>query len=109
MFPNVPQDLMERLYAKMGGVPRYILQASETEFVRNPNDIITAEDKAFSRVRRAIDEVKDASKLLEYIGQAKDSLEFSSRLLHRWPHLDNNRTTTSNGPQPISKKNSTKS
>lgn len=91
VFSVVPQDLMERLYTKMGGVPRYVLQASAKVLARDPNDTTTAEDQAFVRVRRAIDEVKDAAKLLEYIGQAKDSLELSSRLLHRWPNENDRR------------------
>jgi hypothetical protein len=34
---------------------------------------------------QALDNVKDKVKLMQYFAQGRDTLEFSGRLIHRWP------------------------
>ncbi|KAF9427355.1 hypothetical protein BGZ76_002369 [Entomortierella beljakovae] len=43
---------------------------------------------AYSRVKQAIDLVKNPHRLLQYFEQARESLQHSGRLLHRWPTED---------------------
>ncbi|RUO96576.1 hypothetical protein BC936DRAFT_141808 [Jimgerdemannia flammicorona] len=85
IFTDVPKDFMEELYNMIGGVPRYVLEAAATILVRDPNNRDGAVKGAYSRVNKAIDEVKKPSMLLQCVAQARESLEFSSRLLHHWP------------------------
>ncbi|KAF9083319.1 hypothetical protein BGX29_003223, partial [Mortierella sp. GBA35] len=44
-----------------------------------------AKKSAIQRVDEALDSVKDPMALLQYFAQGRKTLEFSSRLLHRWP------------------------
>lgn len=44
-----------------------------------------AKKSAIQRVDEALDSVKDPMVLLQYLAQVRETLEFSSRLLHRWP------------------------
>ncbi|RUP49956.1 hypothetical protein BC936DRAFT_140878 [Jimgerdemannia flammicorona] len=85
IFTDVPKDFMEELYNMIGGVPRYVLEAAATILVRDPNNRDGAVKGACSRVNNAIDEVKKPSMLLQCVAQARESLEFGSRLLHHWP------------------------
>lgn len=52
---------------------------------QDPEDLHGAEDSACRRVVAALDNIKDPMVLLQYLNQGKDTLEFSSRLIHRWP------------------------
>ena len=47
-----------------------------------------ARSAAYRRVKGAIDKIKEPLVLMQYFAQGKDSLEFSSCLLHRWPSDD---------------------
>jgi hypothetical protein len=40
---------------------------------------------ACERLEQALERVKDPVMLMQYFSQGKDTLEFSSRLIHRWP------------------------
>lgn len=85
MYFGVSKELMTNLYTKIGGVPGYVLQNPSIELARDKDDITGAELAALARIDTAIDGVKDPAMLLDYVRQKKNSLEFSSRLLHRWP------------------------
>lgn len=85
VYSIVPQELMKTLYQKIGGVPRYVLEAPSVEFSRN-GTFISASRSAYKRIQEALDSVKSAAKLLDCVRQAKDNLEVSSRILHRWPN-----------------------
>ncbi|CAG8458803.1 2378_t:CDS:1 [Paraglomus occultum] len=69
---------------KIGGVPRDVLAFPTAILSQNPNDLDTAEKKAYSHVKKAIEDVNDAT-FLRLIAQAKDS---SGHLLHCWPKDD---------------------
>lgn len=87
-FQAVSKEFMEQLYDLIGGVPRYVLEKPKDVLSLDPDDLAGAKDSAYERVRQAIDSVKDPLKLMQCFRQGKDSLEFSSRLLHRWPSDD---------------------
>ncbi|KAH7057951.1 hypothetical protein BKA57DRAFT_418711 [Linnemannia elongata] len=72
-FQVVPLEAMEDLYAKIGGVPRYVLE--------RPMKV----SMACERLGQALDRVKDPVMLMQFFAQGKDTLDFSSRLIHRWP------------------------
>ncbi|KAG0345685.1 hypothetical protein BGZ54_005463, partial [Gamsiella multidivaricata] len=82
-------DFMEKLYVKMEGVPRYVLQFPWVILGRDKNATAEAEDEAYRGVDEAIKCVKNPAMLLECFAHGRDSLEFSSRILHRWPTADN--------------------
>ncbi|KAG0324733.1 hypothetical protein BG004_003375 [Podila humilis] len=52
---------------------------------QDPEDLQGAEDSACKHVVAALHNVKDPMVLLQYLKQGNDTLEFSSRLVHRWP------------------------
>ena len=81
--PELKADLVESLYSKIGGVPRYVLDVAET-FCSKGLERNKIEDKAYLRVQEAINGVEDMQKLLQYISQEKHS----SQLPHRWPKED---------------------
>ncbi|KAF9110773.1 hypothetical protein BGX30_007868, partial [Mortierella sp. GBA39] len=54
----------------------------------DPNDCAGAKKSAYEIVRLAIKSVKEPLKMMQCFREGKDSLEFSSRLLHRWPSDD---------------------
>ncbi|KAI7829509.1 hypothetical protein BC939DRAFT_9926 [Gamsiella multidivaricata] len=87
-FNVVGQDLMKRLYFKIGGVPRYVLHSPANTLGRDRNDFAGAESKALYRVQLALNNAKGPLTLLQYLAQKGESLEFSSHLLHRWPTND---------------------
>ncbi|KAF9176664.1 hypothetical protein BGZ51_009808, partial [Haplosporangium sp. Z 767] len=87
-FKVVPKNLMEELYGRIGGVSRYVLEQPMRVLTRNPSNIAGARKSAFAHVQQAIDLVKDPLKMMQYFPQGKESLEYSSRLLHRWPTDD---------------------
>jgi len=84
-FPCVPFSLMKRIYIKLGGVPRYVLQTPATELVRRFSNNDDAEECALKRFEEALTTIRDIGNLLECVAQNKDNLAFSSRLLHWWP------------------------
>ncbi|KAG0290730.1 hypothetical protein BGZ98_003305 [Dissophora globulifera] len=89
-FNVLKPEFVEMLYVKMGGIPRYVLRSPSIVLQRDPTDIANAENEAYRRVKEAIDRVKEPDMLLECFAHGRDSLEFSSRILHRWPK-DKNR------------------
>ncbi|KAF9140206.1 hypothetical protein BGX20_007564, partial [Mortierella sp. AD010] len=69
----------------IGGVPRYVLETPKEVLDLNRSDQRLARERAYERVKRALDNIKDPLVLIQYLAQGKDSLEYSGRLLHRWP------------------------
>ncbi|KAK5796922.1 hypothetical protein F5H01DRAFT_401352, partial [Linnemannia elongata] len=61
----VPLEAVEELYSKIGGVPRYVLRWPMKVLKLSPDDLDSAKVTA-----------------------SKESLDFSSRLIHRWPTND---------------------
>jgi hypothetical protein len=53
-----------------------------------PDDLDRAKAMACERLEQALERVKDPVMLMQYFSQGKDTLEFSSRLIHRWPVND---------------------
>ena len=84
VFGKLETNLVEFLYHKIGGIPRYVLQVAEVCLVQGL-DRKEIEDRSYCLVQEPIDEVEDIAKLLQYISQAK---EHSSQLLHCWPKED---------------------
>ncbi|KAK5801644.1 hypothetical protein F5H01DRAFT_384180 [Linnemannia elongata] len=84
-FQVVPLEAMEDLYAKIGGVPRYVLERPMKELNLIPDDLESAKAMACERLGQALDRVKDPVMLMQFFAQGKDTLDFSSRLIHRWP------------------------
>ncbi|KAK3811666.1 MAG: hypothetical protein J3R72DRAFT_69794 [Linnemannia gamsii] len=91
-FQVVPLDMAEELYSMIGGVPRYVLEKPMKVLNRLHNDRFNdhrrAKDEACERLVQALDKVKDPVMLMQCFSHGKDSLEFSSRLIHRWPTDD---------------------
>ncbi|KAG0060478.1 hypothetical protein BGZ92_006698, partial [Podila epicladia] len=54
----------------------------------NPHDVKGAEESALKRLEQAFNNVKNPIDMMQYFSQGKDTLEFSSRLIHRWPSDD---------------------
>ncbi|KAF9149432.1 hypothetical protein DFQ26_001964, partial [Actinomortierella ambigua] len=52
---------------------------------RLPNDLERAKAAGCQRLDDALARVKDPIVLMQYFAQGRDTLEFSSRLMHRWP------------------------
>ncbi|RUS12980.1 hypothetical protein BC937DRAFT_86541, partial [Endogone sp. FLAS-F59071] len=73
-FGIMSQNFMENLYNKIGGVPRYVLQFPMNALSKDPNDLVKAEKCAYAHVKMAIDHVKDVSKLLQFLAEARESL-----------------------------------
>ncbi|KAF9943781.1 hypothetical protein BGZ65_000287, partial [Modicella reniformis] len=95
-FKVVEQKFLERLHAKIGGIPRYVLKSPATKIRRIganvPYEKAVVEDRAeieaYRRVKEAIEFVKDPSILVNCIANKKETLQFSGRILHRWPNPD---------------------
>ena len=87
-FNVVSKDLLEELFRMIGGVPRYVLKRPMKVLEICPNDTTHAKKSAFERVGLAIDFVKDPQMMMQCLAQGKESLQHSSRLLHRWPTDD---------------------
>ncbi|KAG0273941.1 hypothetical protein BGZ97_010591, partial [Linnemannia gamsii] len=87
-FQVVPLEALEDLYAKIGGVPRYVLERPMKILNFTPDDLDRAKAMACERLEQALERVKDPVMLMQYFSQGKDTLEFSSRLIHRWPMDD---------------------
>ncbi|KAK5796884.1 hypothetical protein F5H01DRAFT_401134 [Linnemannia elongata] len=87
-FEVVPLEAVEELYSKIGGVPRYVLERPMQNLSLRPNDLERAKVMACERLEQALDRVKDPVILMQYFSQGRDTLDFSSRLIHRWPMDD---------------------
>ncbi|KAG0079876.1 hypothetical protein BGZ90_001411, partial [Linnemannia elongata] len=87
-FEVVPLEAVEELYSKIGGVPRYVLERPMQHLSLRPNDLERAKVMACERLEQALDRVKDPVMLMQYFSQGRDTLDFSSRLIHRWPMDD---------------------
>ncbi|KAG0195610.1 hypothetical protein BGX28_001002 [Mortierella sp. GBA30] len=87
-FHVVPEDIVEELYGMIGGVPRYVLEKPKDVLNLDPSDTADAKKSACARVLQAIDVVRDPLRMMQCFEQGKESLEHSSRLLHRWPTHD---------------------
>ncbi|KAF9201043.1 hypothetical protein BGZ49_008727, partial [Haplosporangium sp. Z 27] len=90
-FEVIPPTLFEKLYARIGGIPRYVLEMPRKELwnistdeEQRKIDIERAWTAATLRIDKAIDNLKEPSMLLRYFAKGKDTLENSSRILHRW-------------------------
>ncbi|KAK5797017.1 hypothetical protein F5H01DRAFT_373560 [Linnemannia elongata] len=87
-FEVVPLEAVEELYSKIGGVPRYVLRWPMKVLKLSPDDLDSAKVTACERLEQALKTVQDPVTLMQYFSQAKESLDFSSRLIHRWPTND---------------------
>ncbi|KAF9352096.1 hypothetical protein BGX26_010023 [Mortierella sp. AD094] len=56
-FKVITKDFMKRLYVKMGGVPRYVLQTLAIVLGRNKRNTDKAIEEAYHRVKQAIEYV----------------------------------------------------
>ncbi|KAG0246080.1 hypothetical protein BG011_002565, partial [Mortierella polycephala] len=83
-FKVIPKNLMEELYGMIGGVPRYVLEKPMDVLNLNPSNTAGAKKSACARVWQAIDFVRAPLRMMQCF-EGKESLEYSSRLLHRWP------------------------
>ncbi|KAK5827649.1 hypothetical protein F5H01DRAFT_100823 [Linnemannia elongata] len=84
-FEVVPLEAVEELYSKIGGVPRYVLQWPMKVLNLSPDDLDSAKVTACECLEQALKTVKNPVTLMQYFSQAEGSLDFSSRLIHRWP------------------------
>ncbi|KAF9370891.1 hypothetical protein BGX21_005360 [Mortierella sp. AD011] len=87
---RVSKTFLKELYNMIGGVPRYVLERPKDVLDLDQFDHRLAKQTAYERVQRALDNIKDPLVLMQYFAQGKDSLVYSSRLLHRWPKQDHN-------------------
>ncbi|KAF9198323.1 hypothetical protein BGZ49_000879 [Haplosporangium sp. Z 27] len=84
-FNIVSEKFMVELYNLIDGVPRYVLEKPGNQLHFDKKDLDTARKEACSRVEAALANLNNPLRLLQYFEQAKDSLQYSSRLLHRRP------------------------
>ncbi|KFH63328.1 hypothetical protein MVEG_10738 [Podila verticillata NRRL 6337] len=84
----VPLQVVEELYSRIGGVPRYVLARPKKELRLYPNNLEGAKEKSCERLVQALGRVEDPVMMMQLFVQGKDSLDFSSRLVHRWPKED---------------------
>ncbi|KAF9921127.1 hypothetical protein BGZ65_010620, partial [Modicella reniformis] len=97
-FSKIKEDVMKEFYAKIGGVPRYVLQKPAIPLNRFANRKVAEEgaekaaekeaaEAAYGRVQQAINSVWDAATYIECISKARESKEISS-IHHLWPTPD---------------------
>lgn len=55
---------------------------------RRPDDLQRAKAKALERLVKALHKVNDPVTLMQFFSQGRNTLEFSSCLIHRWPTDD---------------------
>ncbi|CAB4384342.1 unnamed protein product [Rhizophagus irregularis] len=89
VFPEVPQDIMQELYYKAGGVPRYVFRRVEISLHYGSDPKIDVERQmiiyeAFERVQQALLLVEDFSGLLNCFTENAYFIQYSSHLVHRW-------------------------
>ncbi|CAG8637334.1 7411_t:CDS:2, partial [Ambispora gerdemannii] len=89
IFQNVPKDIILNLYDKVGGVPRYVLRRADDalQCCKDPRmpdekDIIK---RALGRVATALQQVKNFDDLILCVTEDAYYIQYSSRLVHRWP------------------------
>jgi hypothetical protein len=96
VFPDVPEDIMQALYFKAGGVPRYVFRRVEISLQygldpKTPEGKETIIDQAFERVEQALLQVKDFNDLILCFTENAYFIQYSSRLVHRWADPSYNR------------------
>ncbi|KAG0046140.1 hypothetical protein BGZ83_008662 [Gryganskiella cystojenkinii] len=87
-FKVVPLKLVQELYSKIGGVPMYVLARPMKELRLYPNNLETAKERSCERLAQALERVQNPVVMMQLFAQGKDSLDFSSHLVHRWPSQD---------------------
>ncbi|KAF9279970.1 hypothetical protein BGZ88_012439 [Linnemannia elongata] len=70
-FEVVPSEVVEELYSKIGGVPRYVLQRPMKELSLRPDDLEGAKVVACERLVQALDGVEDPVMLMQYFSQGE--------------------------------------
>ncbi|CAG8737495.1 432_t:CDS:2, partial [Funneliformis caledonium] len=90
VFPDVPEDIMLALYDKAGGVPRYVFRRVESSLKydldpKTPEGKEMIIKKAFERVEFALLQVKNFDDLIACFTENAYFVQYSSRLVHRWP------------------------
>ncbi|KAF9978383.1 hypothetical protein BGZ73_002562 [Actinomortierella ambigua] len=58
------------------------------ELALHPNDLDRAKAVTCGRAEEALRFIEDPMPLMQYFSQAKESLAYRSRLIHRWPSFD---------------------
>ncbi|GJJ72954.1 hypothetical protein EMPS_05312 [Entomortierella parvispora] len=84
-FNRVPLHVMDDLYLKIGGVPRYVLARAMQEVIISPDNLESVIERSSERLVRALNNVYDPVMMRQLLARGKDSLEFSSALVHPWP------------------------
>ncbi|GES95208.1 crinkler (CRN) family protein, putative [Rhizophagus clarus] len=84
IFPDVPKDLMLKLYDKAGGVPRYVLEMPKTQTKQNDSEEIIIQ-KSLSRIKGSILSIANFNELLLCFTNKADYVKISSCIIHRWP------------------------
>ncbi|KAH7053022.1 hypothetical protein BKA57DRAFT_534145 [Linnemannia elongata] len=79
-----PRDL-EELKKCRSSVVGFEVVPSKVRLSLHPNDLERAKVMACERLEQALDRVKDPVTLMQCFSQGKDTLDISSRLIHRWP------------------------
>ncbi|KAF9542563.1 hypothetical protein EC957_001856 [Mortierella hygrophila] len=91
-YSMVSFELMDELYSKIGGMPRYVLERPMKELNHRPRDLDGAKTKALYRLEQTLKTVDSSITLLQQLfPQGKDDLDSSDSLVHRWP-TDDHRT-----------------
>ncbi|KAF9316071.1 hypothetical protein BG003_002377 [Podila horticola] len=90
-FQEVPPEMMRELHSEIGGVPRYVLEIPMRESKLNPNGLDLAKASARYYLEQALNNIMDPITMMQYFVQGKETLEFSGRLVHRWPSDDEHR------------------
>jgi hypothetical protein len=84
-FSVMTLSLMKKLYDKIGGVPRYVLQKPTDSLFLHPTRLDLAENQACCRIEEAIANVDNPTKYIECLTKAEEHLDISGRIFHRWP------------------------
>jgi hypothetical protein len=80
VYSKLPAALMEKIYYRVGGVPRSVLSLP----MGHQQDWEKAEDTAIRRVKAALVEMRSPSKLMECFREGAEFEKFSSRLILTW-------------------------
>ncbi|CAG8569550.1 10681_t:CDS:2 [Paraglomus brasilianum] len=88
IFPDVPEDIMQALYFKVGGVPGCIFWRVEISLQyfdpKTPEGKEKIIDKTFEHVKRAILQVNNFNDLMLCFTENAHFIQYSSCLVHRW-------------------------
>jgi hypothetical protein len=104
-FSVVTSTFMNRLYDKIGGIPRYVLQKPADKFhsllkqdekLLSPLELAdklrklepVAEIEACRRIEEAIVHVNNPIMYIECMNDAEEHIRISGRIFHRWPTVD---------------------